>query len=100
MDQEPDLYDEPPQEWHECSACGGEGQVFDRMSHGVCSGTIDPPFEIYEACSKCNGDGGWVDERKPDSEADYCPYRHFTDEESEGWERVFADIDENGRPKR
>lgn len=79
---------EPPQEWHECSACGGEGQVFSHM-HGS-KWSIDPPFEVYEPCAKCNGDGGWLDERKPDSESDYCPYRMFTDEEEAAWERVFA----------
>lgn len=82
---------EPPQEWFECNACEGEGQVFSHMSGSICSGAIDPPFEVYEPCSKCGGDGGWLDERKPDTEGDYCPYRCFTEEEEAAWERVFAE---------
>lgn len=87
--------DEPPQQWFECSACNGEGQVFSH-THGS-KWSIEPPFEVYEPCGKCGGLGGFLDEAEPDTEGKYCPYRMFTDEESEGWERVFAGVfDENG----
>lgn len=89
MDQEPDLYDEPPQEWSVCEACGGEGEVFSHMHGWVDSGSIDPPTEVWMKCSRCRGAGGWLDDRKPDSESNYCPYRHFTDEEEAAWQRVF-----------
>ena len=91
-DQEPDLYDEPPQQWFECEACGGEGQVFDRMSGSVSSGSIDPPFEVYVTCGKCGGAGGFLDEARDDAEDKYCPYRHFTEEEEKAWEAVFAGV--------
>lgn len=88
IDQE-DIYDEPPQQWHECAACNGEGYTVHKVSvyeHG-CGFPHDDSEE--RQCGKCDGAGGWLDDAKPDSEANYCPYRHFTDEEDAAWARVF-----------
>lgn len=85
-------FDDPPEEWFECDVCDCAGEVFTGcMSHMVWSNTIDPPEPVMETCQKCGGAGGWIDERKPDTEADYCPYRHFTEEEEAAWERVFSE---------
>jgi hypothetical protein len=66
MDQEPDLYDEPPQEWRECPACDGKGYTVHRVTvyeHGC-------GFPHYDSdereCEKCQGCGGWVDDVEAD----------------------------------
>lgn len=67
---EPDPFDEPPQQWFDCDACDGAGEVpSGRMSHSVNSATIDPPWEIMETCGKCGGAGGWIDDVEPDAPA-------------------------------
>lgn len=60
-------YWDPPQQWFECDACEGAGEVYSgRMSHMVDSATIDPPEPVMETCGKCNGDGGWIDDVESD----------------------------------
>jgi DnaJ-class molecular chaperone len=67
MDQEPDIYDEPPpQQWTECPACDGQGYTVHRVTvyeHG-CGFPHDDGEE--RKCERCSGFGGWIEDRQPD----------------------------------
>lgn len=66
MDQEPDLCDEPPEEWVECPVCNGSGEeVFGYWGYepGCGHGHM---MDDGRPCSRCGGDGGWIADREPD----------------------------------
>jgi DnaJ-class molecular chaperone len=60
-------YWDPPQQWFECDACDGSGEIV-RGHWGYEPGcTHAHRMEIGEPCGKCNGEGGWIDDAEPDS---------------------------------
>lgn len=64
---DPFAFDEPPQQWFECHACDGSGEIVRGVwgyEPGCGHGHM---MEIGEPCGKCGGDGGRLDDAEPDA---------------------------------
>lgn len=57
-----ELVDQPPQQWHECPACDGEGHTVHRITvyEAGCGFPHDDSEE--RRCERCKGQGGWLDD--------------------------------------
>lgn len=56
---------EPPEAWHECPICAGEGAI--EIWESVSKWSIDPPCGHVVPCLSCNGAGGFIDTAEPDA---------------------------------
>lgn len=55
---------EPPEEFHTCEECGGEGST--EKWESVSKWSIDPPSAIAIPCITCGGAGGFFCEAESD----------------------------------
>jgi hypothetical protein len=55
---------EPPEEYHDCPECGGEGAI--EVWESVSKWSIDPPSAHAVPCQACNGAGGFFCEAEGD----------------------------------